>query len=100
LSLLERPEHHKRIDIVSARTSKGEGQAAHDLETEGLPKAHGALVRADDKVELHGAETAIPSMCRRMLTHAPSDASALGGGMGHVATVSHMASAAQLIGRI
>jgi len=37
---------------------EGAGKAADDFEAEALPQADGALVGADDEIELHGAETA------------------------------------------
>jgi hypothetical protein len=57
---------------------EGSRKTSDNFETEALPESHGALVGADDKVELHGTESASFGVIERMPTHRTSHASAGG----------------------
>ena len=73
------------------------GKPPSDFESEGLPEADGSGVGADDEVELHGAEAALPGVGEGVEAHGAGDSSALGGGGGGVAAVGDVGTAALLI---
>ncbi len=52
--------HDVRVDEPEGGVVKSCGKAVDDVEAKLLPQPDSALVGADHKIELHGAETALP----------------------------------------
>jgi hypothetical protein len=52
--IVESAVHDIRVDVAFIGVSEGGGERADDLESEGLPKPHCVVFRADDDVLLHG----------------------------------------------
>src|ERR1700694_2732034 len=77
---------------------EGSRKTADDFKSEILPKPDGALVGADDKIELHGTESASFSVVERMHTHRTRHASAGGAKGGHVAAIGYVRASSLLIG--
>src|SRR5579875_2920843 len=73
------------------------GQAAHDFKSAALPESDGALIGADDEVELHGAKGTAPGVVERVHTHRSRDASARGSRRSDVTAIGHMGTASHLI---
>src|SRR6266568_928852 len=90
--------HNVCVDEAEFRMVKSFGKAANDLEAEALPQPNRALVRADHKIELHGAETALPRTLERVRAHRACHAAARGVRSSHVATIGDVAATASLIG--
>lgn len=72
-------------------------QPADNFELQTLPQTHGALVRADDEIKLHGAEAEGFGVLERMQAHRASDAASGGPRCGHVAAIRDVRTAASLI---
>lgn len=89
--------HHQNIHESLRGVLKGKRQAADNFETEARPQFNGALVGADDEVELHRAEAAFPGSLERMEAHLAGDAAALRGGRGDVAAIGHVRPSTQLV---
>jgi len=51
----ERLIHYKRVDVARLRMLECTRKLADNLKPKPLPKPYGALVRADDEIELHGS---------------------------------------------
>ena len=49
--------HDEGVDVAECRMVKGSREAANNRESKALPQERGSFIRADHKVELHGAET-------------------------------------------
>src|SRR3974390_1112438 len=62
-----------------------------------LPETHSALIRADDKVELHGAEPPGASTLQRMRAHRSGHAGAGGRRSGHLTAIGHMGACTVLV---
>jgi hypothetical protein len=90
--------HYEGVDVALRWMKKSFGKAADDLEVEALPKAYGAVVGADDEIELHGAKAAFAGTLQGMLAHSSGDASACSGGRGDVAAIGDVRSASFLVG--
>src|SRR5579883_831618 len=73
------------------------GQAADDLKSQRLPEPHGALVRADYEVELHGPISPRACMLQRVLAHAPGNSSPRRGRHRHIAAIADVSSPASLV---
>ncbi len=89
--------HDQRIDKSQCWMLKRSRQSAYYLKSKCLPKPHGALIRGDDKVKLHGTIAARSSMLQRVQAHRPRDATPSGSRPRHVAAIAYMATAAGLV---
>lgn len=67
------------------------------LEPELLPQTNSALIRFDNKVELHGPESLTTGMFHRMDTHHTRHALSGRRGRGHITAVRNVRTAAPLI---
>ena len=72
-------------------------KAADNREAETLPQSDRAFVAADDKIELHGAETALPCAFERVRAHRASYATADRVRRGHVTAIRNVRTAPFLI---
>ncbi len=76
---------------------EGAWQAANELEPQGQLEPHGAFIRADDEIELHGPVAAQARVLQGVLAHSASDPPPGGCRARHVATVADVSSAAGLV---
>src|SRR5262249_46204439 len=90
--------HHICIRVPCLRTQKRLWQATYDLESVSLPQSNRALVRTDNKIELHGAKISAASPLQRMGTHGPRNSAAGSGGRRHISAVRHVGASSALVG--
>src|SRR5215469_16370591 len=90
--------HHQRIDKAKPRMFENPRKAPNDLKAETLPQPDRALVCADYKIKLHGAEPALSCALDRMCAHRASYASAHRMRRCHVTAICNVRSAAPLVG--
>src|SRR5215469_352214 len=90
--------HSVGIDEADGWMLKSFGKAADDFEATLLPQLDGALVAADHKIKLHGAEAALPGAIERVPAHRTSYAAAPSARRRHVAAIRHVRAASPLVG--
>src|SRR5215469_5892013 len=90
------PIHHIGVRVAQSWVKKRVGKAADDLKAVFLPEADGAIVIADNEVELHRSKITCTGLFDRVDTHRAGNSAADGGRRGHVSTIRHMRSAASL----
>ncbi len=90
--------HYVGIHIAESRVLECAGKPADNLEAKASPEPHGALVRADYKIELHRAESTLAGALQRVRAHGPRDAAARAARRCHVTAIRDVRSAALLVG--
>ncbi len=90
--------HDVRVDEPERGMLEGFWKAANDVEAKLLPEPDGALVRADHKIKLHGAEAALPRMLQGVRAHRAGYAAARRVRRSHVSAIRNVCAAAFLIG--
>src|SRR5437899_11157152 len=92
------PDHHQSIHESGRRMPECGGEPADNLEPARLPQPDRSRVRADDEVELHGAESTRACAGERVLAHRAAHAPAGRVRRGDVAAVRDVRAAALLVG--
>src|SRR6266850_4846255 len=97
LPLLEIAIHDVGVDVSLHGMLECSGKASDNFKSEGLPQTHGALVGADDEIELHRAKSALSRSAQRMRAHRAGHAAARRRHGCHVAAVGDVRSATLLV---
>ena len=90
--------HHEGVHVACVRVQECLWEGSYDGEAAALPEVDGALVGADDEVELHGAEALGARLVEGVPAHAAGDSAAGCRCCSHVSAVGYVRAAALLIG--
>src|SRR5215469_13067103 len=90
---LQVAEHDQGVDVAFRRMVESTREATDNFEAQALPEADGALVGADDEVELHRTKAPGFGVFKRMGAHSAGDAAPGGPGGGDVAAIGNVAAA-------
>src|SRR5580704_11093238 len=77
---------------------ESQGEPSYDFKAQTSPEFHGAFVRADNEIELHGAVARLPRPFFGVQTHCSGNAMACGMSRCDISTVADVRAAATLVG--